>query len=182
MEVKPVPGLEHLPFAEVWFDAIDAHSAARQRVTPAADARAERASRLSTSLRRARAARSRRRAGRRSTPNGIRTRAAGVKGRSPRPLDDGGAARRVPLPTGSLALNHSPVQALSPSALAWLLPPICSSRVLVGEVRSGARAANYQVTAGGWSLTFVVGARCSRAPTQRSHPGIAETARCPKTR
>lgn len=30
----------------------------------------------------------------RNTPNGIRTRAAGVKGRSPRPLDDGGAAAR----------------------------------------------------------------------------------------
>ena len=28
----------------------------------------------------------------RNTPNGIRTRAAAVKGRSPRPLDDGGAA------------------------------------------------------------------------------------------
>ena len=28
----------------------------------------------------------------RNTPNGIRTRAAGVKGRSPRPLDDGGLA------------------------------------------------------------------------------------------
>ena len=31
-----------------------------------------------------------------STPNGIRTRAAGVKGRCPRPLDDGGLRRRVP--------------------------------------------------------------------------------------
>src|SRR4051812_32359567 len=30
-----------------------------------------------------------------STPNGIRTRAAGVKGRSPRPLDDGGLEGRV---------------------------------------------------------------------------------------
>jgi hypothetical protein len=29
------------------------------------------------------------------TPNGIRTRAAGVKGRSPRPLDDGGSERSV---------------------------------------------------------------------------------------
>lgn len=33
----------------------------------------------------------------RSTPNGIRTRAAAVKGRCPRPLDDGG-----PIPDGNL--------------------------------------------------------------------------------
>ena len=30
------------------------------------------------------------------TPNGIRTRAAAVKGRSPRPLDDGGQNRITP--------------------------------------------------------------------------------------
>src|SRR5580658_3575983 len=35
------------------------------------------------------------------TPNGIRTRAAGVKGRSPRPLDDGGSKRSVVVRAGT---------------------------------------------------------------------------------
>jgi hypothetical protein len=34
-------------------------------------------------------------------PNGIRTRAAALKGRCPRPLDDGGSKKTIPLAGGS---------------------------------------------------------------------------------
>jgi hypothetical protein len=61
------------------------------------------------------------------TPNGIRTRATAVKGRRPRPLDDGGLS-----PCGN---RHIIGPALGPPQIAW--QPIF---VAVGRLRYGFRA------------------------------------------
>ncbi len=48
------------------------------------------------------------------TPNGIRTRVTALKGRRPRPLDDGGSAgRRPPQRTSSAAQPRSPLRSHS---------------------------------------------------------------------
>ncbi len=80
-----------------------------------------------------------------SAPNGIRTRVAALKGRSPRPLDDGDCAGEITEPLllvrdGKKARSTSDVSRGAPgpvAAVVWLMGRITRPRA--AEVRRGTR-------------------------------------------